>query len=177
MATWGVVLATGFVTIMAAVLPMLVESKAAKARRDEERAERRRDEKKAAFAAYLVAANQLAGSSFDQDFGGPLSARGHAAVQGLVNAAMAAELVSAGAELRRELGATVGFVGAQFGETSGFAEHLATICALMAAELADDQRIVKDHAGRHAARTGSPDRPTRRTHPSASSAHNQAPPW
>jgi hypothetical protein len=38
----GVVLATGFVTIMAAVLPMLVECKADKARREDEKAERRR---------------------------------------------------------------------------------------------------------------------------------------
>jgi hypothetical protein len=85
MATWGVVLATGFVTIMAAVLPMLVESKTDKARRAEEKAERRRHEKKAAFAAYLVAATELTGSSFDQDSGGALTARGHAAVQGLAS--------------------------------------------------------------------------------------------
>jgi hypothetical protein len=177
MATWGVVLATGFVTIMAAVLPMLVESKAAKARRDEEKAEHRRDEKKAAFAAYLVAANELTGSGFDQDSGGELTARGHAAVEGLVNAAMAAELVTAGPELRRELGATVGLVCAPFGETSGFAEHMDTIRALMAAELANDQRIVKEHAGRHAARTGSLDRRMPRTDPSAPRPHNPALPW
>jgi hypothetical protein len=96
MATWGVVLATGFVTIMAAVSAMLVESRADKARRAEETAERRRDEKKAAFAAYLVAANELTASSFDQDSGVELTVRGHAAVQGLVNAAMASELVSPG---------------------------------------------------------------------------------
>jgi hypothetical protein len=177
MATWGVVLATGFVTIMAAMLPMLVESKADKARRAEERAERRRDEKKAAFAAYLVAANELTGSSFDQGSGGERTARGHAAVQGLVTAAMAAELVSVGPELRRELGATFGLVGAPFGETPGFGEHLQTIRALMTAELAEDQRIVKEHAGRHAARTGFLDRRTRRTDPSALRAHNQALPW
>jgi hypothetical protein len=177
MATWGVVLATGFVTIMAAVLRMLVESKADKARRAEETAERRRDEKKAAFAAYLVAANELAGSSFDQDSGAPLTARGHAAVQGLVNAAVAAELVSAGPELRRELGATVGLVGARFGETSGFGEHMETIRALMAAELAEDQRIVKEHAGRHPARTGFLDRRSQWTDPSALRPHTQALPW
>jgi hypothetical protein len=177
MATWGLVLATGFVTIMAAMLPTLVESKADKARRAEERAERRRDEKKAAFAAYLVAANELTGSSFDQGSGGERTARGHAAVQGLVTAAMAAELVSVGPELRRELGATFGLLGAPFGDTPGFGEHLQTIRALMTAELAEDQRIVKEHAGRHAARTGFLDRRTRRTDPSALRAHNQALPW
>jgi hypothetical protein len=177
MATWGVVLATGFVTIMAAVLPMLVESKAAKARRDEEKAERRRDEKKAAFAAYLVAANELTASSFDHDSGAERTAGAHAAVQGLVNAAMAAELVSAGPELRRELGATFGLVGAPFGETSGFGEHMETIRALMAAELANDQTTVREHSGRHAARTGSLYRRTRPTDPSAPRAHNQALPW
>src|SRR5262249_4541350 len=130
MATWGVVLATGFVTIMAAVLPMLVASKADKTRRAEEKAERRRDEKKAAFAAYLVAANELTGSSFAQESGGELTARGHAAVQGLVNAAMAAELVSAVPELRPELGATFGLVRAPFGETPGFGEHMETIRSL-----------------------------------------------
>jgi hypothetical protein len=177
MATWGVVLATGFVTIMAAILPMLVESTADKARRTEEKAERRRDEKKAAFAAYLVAANELTGSSFDQDFGGVLTARGHASVQGFVNAAVAAELVSAGPQLRQQLGATARLVGTPFGATSGFGEHLETIRALMAAELADDQRIVKEHAGRHAARTGFLDRRTQQTDPSAVRAHNQALPW
>jgi hypothetical protein len=177
MATWGVVLATGFVTIMAAVSAMLVESRADKARRAEETAERRRDEKKAAFAAYLVAANELTASSFDQDSGVELTVRGHAAVQGLVNAAMAAELVSAVPELRRELGATVGLVGAPFGETSGFAERMDTIRALMAAELAHEQRSGTEHAGRHAARTGFSDRRTRRTDPSAPRAHNQALPW
>jgi hypothetical protein len=80
MLTWGVVIATGFVTITAAMLPMLVEPKAAKARRAEVKAERRRDEKKAAFAAYLVAANELTGSSFDRDSGGERTARGHAVV-------------------------------------------------------------------------------------------------
>jgi hypothetical protein len=177
MATWGVVLATGFVTIMAAVLPMLVESKADKARRAEEKAERRRDEKKAAFAAYLLAANELTDSSVDQDSGGELAARGHAAAQRLVNAAMAAELVSTGPELRQQLGATVGLVGTPFGATSGFGEHLETIRALMAAELADDQKIVKEHAGRHAARTGFLDRRTQRTDPSALRPQNQALPW
>jgi hypothetical protein len=44
------------------------------------KAERRRDEKKAAFAAYLVAANELTGSSFDRDSGGERTARGHAVV-------------------------------------------------------------------------------------------------
>ena len=90
---------------------------------------------------------------------------------------MAAELVSAGPELRRELGATFGLVGAPFGETFGFGEHVETIRALMAGELADDQRIVKEHAGRHAARTGILDRRTQRTDPSALRAHNQALPW
>jgi hypothetical protein len=177
MPTWGGVLATGFVTIMAAVLPMLVESKAAKARRAEEKAERRRDETKAAFAAYLVAANELTGSGFDQDSGAELTARWHAAVQGLVNAATAAELVSAVPELRQQLGASFGLVGTPSGETSDFAEHMDTIRALMAAELADDQKIVKEHAGRHAARTGSLDRRTPRTDPSAPRPHNQALPW
>lgn len=175
MATWGVVLATGFVTIMAAVVAMLVDSQADKTRHAEERAERRRQEKKAAFVAYLVAANELTG--VDHDFGGELAARWHAAVQGFVNAAMAAELISADPELRRQLGTTVGQVGTAFGHTSGLDEHLETIRALMAAELADDQKIVKDHAGRHAARTGSLDRRTRRTDPSALRAHHQAPPW
>jgi hypothetical protein len=90
---------------------------------------------------------------------------------------MAAELVSAVPELRRELGATVGLVGAPFGETSGFEEHMETIRALMAAELADDQMLVKEHAGRHAARTGFLDRRTPRTDPSALRTHNQALPW
>jgi hypothetical protein len=119
MAPWAVVLATGFVTIMATVLPMLVESKTDKARRVEEEAERRRAAKEAAFAAYLVAANELTGSSFGHEPGSELAARGHATVQGLVNAVMAAELVSAVPELRRELGVTVGLVGAAFGETFG----------------------------------------------------------
>ncbi len=177
MATWGVVLATGFVTIMAAVLPMLVESKADKTRRAEEKAERRRDEKKAAFAAYLIAANELTGSGSDQDSGGPLTARGHAAVQGLVNAAMAAELISAGPELRQQLEATVGLMGTPFAQTPGFAQHMETIRALMAAELADDQKIVKEHAARHAAHTGILDRRTQRTNPPAPRAHNQGLPW
>jgi hypothetical protein len=90
---------------------------------------------------------------------------------------MAAELVSAGAELRRELGATVGLAGAPFGGTSGFGEQMETIRALMAAELAEDQSIVKEHAGRHAARTGFLDRRTPRTDPSAPRPHNQALPW
>ena len=98
-------------------------------------------------------------------------------MQGLVNAAMAAELLSAGPELRRELGATFGLVGAPFGEISDFADHLETIRALMAAELADDRMIVKEHTGRHAARTGFFDRRTRRTDPSALRPHNQALPW
>jgi len=177
MATWGVVLATGFVTILAAVLPMLVDSNAEKARRADEKAERRRDEKKAAFAAYLVAANELAGSGFDQDPGGKFTARRRAAMQGLVNAATAAELVSSVPELRREVAAALGLVGTPFAETSTFGERMDTIRTLMAAELADDQRTVKERAGRHAARTGFLDRRARRTDPSAPSAHNQAPPW
>jgi hypothetical protein len=177
MATWGVVLATGFVAILAAVLPMLVQSTADKARRADAKAERRRDEKKAAFAAYLVAANELTGSGFDQGSSGSLTARGHASVQRFVNAAVAAELVGAGSELRQQLGATVGLVGAPFGEVSGFGEHLETIRTLMAAELADDQKIIKEHAGRHAAHTGFLDPRARRTDPSAPRLHNHTLPW
>jgi hypothetical protein len=90
---------------------------------------------------------------------------------------MAAELVSAVPELRRELEATLGLVGTSFGETLGFAEHMETIRVLTAAELADDEKIVKEHVGRHAARTGFFDRRTRRTDPSAPRARNQALPW
>jgi len=63
MSTWSVALTTGLVTgsftLTAAVLPRLVDSKADKACRADEKAERRRDEKKAAFAAYLAAAAEL----------------------------------------------------------------------------------------------------------------------
>jgi muconolactone delta-isomerase len=44
----------GFVTIMAAALPMLVDSKADEARRAEEKAESRRDQKKAAVARMRI---------------------------------------------------------------------------------------------------------------------------
>jgi len=140
MSTWSVALTTGLVTgsftLTAAVLPRLVDSKADKACRADEKAERRRDEKKAAFAAYLAAAAELIGSSIDHEPGDELTARGHAAMQGVVNAAIAAELVSTVPELRRALAATFGLMGAPFDETSAFGEHMETIRTLMAADLA-----------------------------------------
>jgi hypothetical protein len=136
MSTWGVVLATGLVTVLAAILPRLVDSRTDEAHRTAEKAERRREEKKAAFATFLVAASELVGASISHEPGDPLTTRAHAAMQGVASAAFAVELVSTIPDLREAAMASVGLMGSPFDGSSAFGENMETIRDLMTTELA-----------------------------------------